>query len=176
MLAWVFNDQFGLANLTLNFLGFQSLNWLAEARLAFSVVVFTDIWLQTPFYTILLLAGLRSLPPEPFEAARIDGASSWQVLRHVTLPLLKPVFVVALTIRLIDAFRVFDTVWVLTKGGPARATEVFSIYAYMESFVYLNYGKGQAAALIGGILIGVLGWVLYRSLRASEEIWGVAEK
>jgi multiple sugar transport system permease protein len=135
-----------------------------------AIVIMTDIWLWTPWFTLLILAALQTLPSEPHEAARIDGAGAWQVFRNITLPLLRPVLMVCITIRAIDAFRVFDIVWTITKGGPARSTEVFSIYAYKQAFVYLNFDLGSAASLIGAAIIMVVGGVLYKTLGWVVEV------
>jgi len=170
MIAWIFNDQFGIANVVVTALGFEPIPWLARPRLGLLIVILTDIWLQTPFYVLIILAGLQTMPREPHEAARVDGANAWQVFRNVTLPLLRPVLLVAIVIRSIDAFRVFDTVWTITKGEPGRATEVFSIYAYKEAFVFLNFGVGAAASLIGAVIIMAVGAVLYLGLTWVTEV------
>jgi multiple sugar transport system permease protein len=170
MIAWIFNDQFGIANVIVTSLGFPPVAWLVTPWLGLSIVVLTDVWLQTPFYVLIILAALETLPREPFEAARVDGANAWQIFRNVTLPLLRPVLLVAIVIRSIDAFRVFDTVWTITKGEPGRATEVFSIYAYKEAFVFLNLDRGAAASLIGAVIIMVVGVVLYWGLRRVTEV------
>jgi multiple sugar transport system permease protein len=162
MLRWMFNDQFGIVNAVLEGLGLEGQPWLVERWTAFGVILMTDIWLWTPWYTLLLLAGLQSLPREPFEAAAIDGTSTWRVFTHLTLPMLRSVIVVCVVIRAIDAFRTFDIVWTLTGGGPGRSTELFSLYAYVLAFLTLDFGRGSAAAIIGGIIILVVGVVLYR--------------
>ena len=110
MIAWIFNDQFGIANVILKALGFQPVALLVNPKASMVIVILTDIWLWTPWYVLLILAALQNMPKEPHEAARIDGASEWQVFRNVTLPLLRPVLLVAIVIRSIDAFRVFDIV------------------------------------------------------------------
>jgi multiple sugar transport system permease protein len=158
MIAWIFNDQFGIANVIVTALGFPPVAWLVTPWIGLSVVILTDVWLQTPFYVLII------------EAARVDGANAWQIFRNVTLPLLRPVLLVAIVIRSIDAFRVFDTVWTITKGEPGRATEVFSIYAYKEAFVFLNFDRGAAASLIGAAIIMVVGIVLYWGLRRVTEV------
>ena len=162
MLRWMFNDQFGIVNVVLEGLGFEGQPWLAQRWTAFSVILLTDVWLWTPWFTLLLLAGLQSLPREPFEAAAIDGTTPWRVFRHLTLPMLRPVIVVCVVIRSIDAFRTFDIVWTLTGGGPARSTELFSLYAYVHAFLNLDFGRGSAAAIIGAVIILVVGVALYR--------------
>lgn len=170
MITWMFNDQFGIANVIIQFLGFEPVAWLVSRWTALAVVIMTDIWLWTPWFTILILAALQTLPPEPHEAARIDGANAWQVFRNITLPLLRPVLMVCIVIRTIDAFRVFDIVWTITKGGPARSTEVFSIYAYKQAFLYLNFDMGSAASLIGAVIIMAVGVVLYKALSYLVEV------
>lgn len=170
MVTWMFNDQFGIVNVVLDALGVESVAWLVGRWTSLGIVVLTDVWLWTPWFTILILAALQTLPVEPLEAARIDGAGPWQIFRNVTLPLLRPVLMVCITIRAIDAFRVFDIVWTITKGGPARSTEVFSIYAYKQAFVYLNFDLGSAASLIGAGIIMVVGAVLYRALSYVVEV------
>jgi multiple sugar transport system permease protein len=162
MMRWMFNDQFGIVNAVLEGLGLEGQPWLVERWTAFGVILLTDIWLWTPWYTLLLLAGLQSLPREPFEAAEIDGTSTWRVFTHLTVPMLRPVIVVCVVIRAIDAFRTFDIVWTLTGGGPGRSTELFSLYAYVLAFLNLDFGRGSAAAIIGGLIILVVGAVLYR--------------
>jgi multiple sugar transport system permease protein len=162
MVRWMFNDQFGIVNAVLEAIGLDGQPWLVQRWSAFGIILLTDIWLWTPWFTLLLLAGLQSLPKEPFEAAAIDGTTTWRVFRFLTLPMLRPVIVVCVVIRAIDAFRTFDIVWTLTGGGPGRSTELFSLYAYVHAFLNLDLGRGSAAAIIGGLIILVIGVVLYR--------------
>lgn len=122
--------------------------WLGHPVLAFIAVAGVNVWQNAPYVAILLLAGLRSLPTEPVEAASIDGASRWQTFRHVTLPLLKPYIVVALLLRTIFEFRSFDNVYVMTSGGPADATTLLSIYTYVTSFVSFDMSLAAAASWV----------------------------
>src|SRR5262250_2105567 len=115
MIRWMFNDQFGVVNAAVEGLGFAPVSWLTQRWTAFGVILLTDVWLWTPWFALILLAGLQSLPPEPFEAARIDAASAWRTFRHITLPMLRPVMVVCIVIRAIDAFRTFDIVWTIDR-------------------------------------------------------------
>ena len=170
MITWMFNDQFGIVNVVLQAVGLEPVPWLIYRWTSLGIVVATDVWLWTPWFTILILAALQTLPPEPHEAAKIDGAGPWRLFRHITLPLLQPVLMVCVVVRAIDAFRVFDIVWTITKGGPARSTETFSIYAYKQAFVYLNFDLGAAASLIGAAIIMIVGAVLYRGLSAVVEV------
>jgi len=162
MMRWMFNDQFGIVNAVLEGLGLEGQPWLVQTWSAFGIILITDIWLWTPWFTLLLLAGLQSLPKEPFEAAAIDGTTAWRVFTHLTLPMLRPVIVVCVVIRAIDAFRTFDIVWTLTGGGPGRSTELFSLYAYVHAFLNLDLGRGSAAAIFGGLIILAVGIGLYR--------------
>ncbi|HEX9719488.1 MAG TPA: sugar ABC transporter permease [Ramlibacter sp.] len=170
MMRWIFNDQFGVVAAVMEALGLGSIAWLSDRWPSFAIIVLTDVWLWTPWFTIILLAGLRSLPKEPYEAAAIDAAGKWRVFTHITLPMMRSVMAVCIVIRSIDAFRTFDQVWVITGGGPARQTEVFSIYAYTEAFVFLNFARGTAAAIIGAMIIGTLGWGLYKMLNRFMEV------
>ncbi len=170
MIRWMFNDQFGIVNVALQAIGLPGQAWLAQRWTAFGVILVADIWLWTPWFALLLLAGLQSLPKEPFEAAAIDGASSWRVFRYLTLPMLRPVMVVCIVIRAIDAFRTFDIVWTISAGGPARSTELFSIYAYIEAFQAMNFARGSAAAMIGAAIIVVLAMVIFRVLNRWVEV------
>jgi multiple sugar transport system permease protein len=170
MIRWMFNDQFGVVNAALEAMGIAPIAWLAQRWTAFLVILLTDVWLWTPWFALILLAGLQSFPPEPFEAAQIDAAGAWRTFRYITLPMLRPVIVVCIVIRSIDAFRTFDIVWTISGGGPARATELFSIYAYVESFQFLNLARGSAAAAIGAIIIVVFAFLLYRVLNRLVEV------
>lgn len=124
----------------------QPIIWLAQPWLALISVGFASVWQNAPFVTILALAGLRSLPHEPMEAAAIDGANSLQRFWHVTLPLLRPYLLVALLLRAIFEFRAFDNVYVMTGGGPANATLLLSVYTYQASFVQFDLSLGAAAS------------------------------
>jgi multiple sugar transport system permease protein len=124
----------------------QHIVWLGRPDTALLSVAVVNVWQNAPYVAILLLAGLRSLPHEPIEAARIDGASRLQIFRHITLPLLRPYLLVALLLRMIFEFRSFDNVYVMTSGGPANATMLMSMYTYLASFVRFDLSLGAAAA------------------------------
>ncbi|WP_247518028.1 MULTISPECIES: sugar ABC transporter permease [unclassified Bradyrhizobium] len=170
MIRWSFNDQFGVITNFLSYLGLADIGWLSDRWPSFALVIMTDIWIWTPWFTIILLAALQGLPPEPFEAARIDAATPWCIFRRITMPMLRPVIIVCVLIRAIDAFRTFDQVWILTGGGPARSTEVFSVYTYVLAFVDLDIGRGAAAAGVGAIIMLFVGGVLYKLVNRSVEV------
>ncbi|MGZ8144877.1 MAG: carbohydrate ABC transporter permease [Methylosarcina sp.] len=149
-LAWkfAFDSTTGFVNALLNL----ETPWLTQRWSAFFVIIFTEIWKTTPFMALLLLAGLTLIPEDLIRAARVDGASAWQRFRWITLPLMKPTILVALLFRTLDAFRVFDTVYIQTRG--AQDTETVSIVAYNTLIVRLNLGLGSAVSVL--IFIGVL--------------------
>ena len=124
--------------------------------MAFASVVAVDVWHWTPFVFLLLLAGLESLPQDSYEAARIDGASAWQELRYVTLPMMLPTIVVTLAFRLIVSFKVFDEVYLLTGGGPGTATEVVSFTIYRRFFTEDRMGYGAAISVVTLFLLTLL--------------------
>lgn len=149
-LAWkfLFSNGFGLVNSLLAAIGISGPSWFASPWLASVTVVIANLWLAVPFDTLMLLAGLASLPLEIFEAARVDGAKPLQTFRFITLPLLRPVIAIILIIRLADAFRIFDIVYILTGGGPANRTDVLSTYIYRLTFSGLDFSGGAAASII----------------------------
>ena len=149
-LAWrfIFADGYGLIDSGLTALGGSGPLWFADVWLARLTIVFANLWMALPFDILVLLAGLASLPTEPIEAAQVDGASPSQIFFSITLPLLKPVIAVILVIRMADAFRIFDVVYVLTGGGPANTTDVLSTYIYRQMFTVLDFPGGAAAAVL----------------------------
>jgi ABC-type sugar transport system permease subunit len=151
--AWLLNDAYGLVNYLLVQGGLIQTprSWLGTVGLAMPAVILVDVWRETPFVTVVLLAGLQSIPSEVREAARVDGASAIRAFLHVTLPLLRPSILVALLMRTMMAVRLFELVFVMTKGGPASSTEVLATYTYREAF--LNFNMGYASSLAVVILL-----------------------
>lgn len=137
----------GLINYLLSLIGIKGPDWIADVGWAMPSLVIVDVWAWTPFIALMLLSGLMSLPQEPFEAAKVEGASPWQSFWFVTIPLLRPVLLVALLIRMIDSFKLFDIVYAMTGGGPLRATETFNFYIYLTAFRYLDIGYACALSL-----------------------------
>jgi multiple sugar transport system permease protein len=136
---------------------------------AFYTTVLMDIWHWTPLVTLTLIAGLSSLPREPFEQAQIDGANRFQVFRYITLPLLMPVILATLFIRVMDALRTVDEVWMLTGGGPAAATRYVGLYIWRVVSPKTDYGYGSAMSLLTLYLTIVMCWLLYAALVARRE-------
>jgi multiple sugar transport system permease protein len=153
--AWVFNDQYGVLNdilLRLHIIS-AGVNWLGDPTLAMMATIAADVWKTTSFISILLLAGLQSIPQDLYEAHAMDGASSWQSFRQITLPLLMPQIVIATLFRFAQAFGIFDLVQVMTAGGPAGATEMVSIYVYATIMRYLDFGYGAALVVVTFVLL-----------------------
>lgn len=145
---WIFNDRFGLMNQLLLEMGLSPQGWLVEPNFARFAIVIASVWQGIPFVMLLLLAGLQSLPLAPFEAAIVDGASAWQRFIHLTIPLLRPVMVVAVALRVIDLFRTFDVIYIMTFGGPGQATELLPFYIYRFAFSASRMGYASAVSWI----------------------------
>ncbi len=157
-LIWrfMFDGDSGIVNAVLARLGAGVPGWFVDQTAAWVPVVLADVWKETPFVALLLLAGLQGIDPALYEAARIDGASVWRQFRHVTLPLLRPALLVALIFRTRDAFRVFDLVYVLTGGGPGTATEPIALYTFTSLLQNLRFGYGSALSVIVFLVAFVL--------------------
>jgi multiple sugar transport system permease protein len=156
----------GIVNYLLGLVGIPPVNWLGDADIAFWTVVMVDIWHQVSFMIVLLLAGLSSLPREPYEAARVDGASALQGFWHITLPLMRPVIAVTLLIRVIFAIKTYDIIYIMTRGGPGTATDLVSYYIYRRAFVSLNLGEACAMSAILLVVVVAMTAYLHRSMRA----------
>ncbi|MCB1990833.1 MAG: sugar ABC transporter permease [Geminicoccaceae bacterium] len=160
------HPELGIANYVLGLVGLGPVNWLGDPRNAFWTLVVVDIWHQVSFMIVLLLAGLASLPKEPYEAARMEGAGTLACFWHVTLPLMRPVILVTLLIRLIFAVRTYDLVYIMTRGGPGQATDLVSYFIYRQAFVGLNIGQASALAVLLLLIVLVLTAWLYRHMRS----------
>jgi multiple sugar transport system permease protein len=146
---FMFMPSFGFLSYHLNSLGlFKEVPVFSSGLTAFCALVAVDVWEWTPFMMLFMLAGLFAIPSEPIEAAKIDGASQWQIFRHIQLPMLRPMIILALLFRSIDASKTFDIVHVLTEGGPGTATELLSVFAFRTSFVNWDLGIGAAVCLL----------------------------
>jgi len=168
--TYMYKEDFGIINYFLSLVGVGKVAWQGDPTIAMFACIFVDVWQWTPFMMLVILAGLKSLPAAPFEAASIDGANRWQIFRKLTLPFLKPVIAVSLAIRIMDAFRVFDVIWQLTQGGPGQATETIAIYIYRQSFRYFHMGLGAAASYIALIVVAIVCTIIIRSLHEVIEI------
>lgn len=163
-LTWrlIFNSSIGVANFVLTSLGLPPSEWNAGTNTALLSVALVDIWRTMPFVAIIVLAGLQGLPSEPLEAAKVDGAGRWQAFRHITLPMLQPLIAVALLIRIIYSLQIFDTIMILTQGGPGFATEVFNVHLYKTMFRFFEVGYGSALSIVMLVITLGLCLVFYR--------------
>ena len=168
----MFNPNFGTINGVLRQLGVntEQLTWTASPRLALAAVIAVDVWQWTPFVFLVLLAGLQAIPQEPYEAARVDGSSSWQTFRHVTLPLLKPAILIVLLLRTMDLLRVFDQIFILTEGGPGFATETVSLYIYRAAFRFTDFGYAAAMSFVLLIITNLISTIYIRLLQSRESV------
>ncbi|MDG4765230.1 sugar ABC transporter permease [Solwaraspora sp. WMMD406] len=167
MWRFLFNDQVGLVTLISDAVGYGG-SWLGDPTLAMVAIIVVDVWQWTPFVFMLLLAGLEAAPVDPVEAARIDGANSWQIFRNVTLPAIMPLLVIALLFRFTWAFRGFDHVYTMTQGGPGGATELLSLAVWRRAFVNLDFGQSSAIAMLMFVLMSGIAIGLMRGTRTDR--------
>lgn len=158
----------GVINYLLSFLGIPSINWLSNPTSAMIAVMLVNVWQLTPWVTVICAAGLKALPSDCLQAGLMDGATSGQIFRHIVIPLIKPVLVVVLMIRFIDAFKVFDTVYVMTNGGPGSATEMLPNYIYKQGLKFFDAGYAAALAIVF-VLTMTLCTTLFLRWRKREE-------
>ena len=158
MWKFLFDPEVGLATAALAAVGLPQLDWAVSPPSGLAMVALLSVWLHLPFTFVILYAARLALPAEFYEAAEVDGASPWTQFRRITLPLLQPAILVAMLFRYIFAFRLFSEVWLLTKGGPARQTEVLAVYLYAEAFRYNAFGVGAATGwlmVLASLLLAV---------------------
>lgn len=170
-LIWrvLYHEKYGAINGFLRSLGINAqFSWLGDPNLARVAVIFTDVWEWTPLMMMILLAGLQSISMEPYESAKIDGASPLQIFGYITLPLLRIPIMVAILIRLIDSIKLFDIIFVLTRGGPGGKTETISFYTYLVGFRYFRMGYAAALSYLLLIITVVLSMVFIRIMTRRE--------
>lgn len=160
--------DFGIVNYLFTLVGLKGPDWFQSPALAMIAIIISDVWLSTPFVTIIVLAGIQSLPREPLESAKIDGATSFRSFIYVIMPLLAPVIWVAILFRLIDAFKRFDSIYIMTAGGPGNSTETLNLYAYNNAFSYMDSGYSSALAMFLFILIAMISVYTINKIQNSE--------
>jgi ABC-type sugar transport system permease subunit len=161
------NGDYGALNALLNQLGIlhQYVPWLSQESTAMWMVVLADVWKMTPFCAILLLAALQGIDRELFEAAKVDGAGTIDLFRRIMLPLMMPIILIVLVLRTMEAFKVFDIIWIMTGGGPASTTQTVAIYAYRTAWQGYDFGQGAALGYLIAIAIMLLAALYLRLLR-----------
>jgi ABC-type sugar transport system permease subunit len=172
MWRWIDNAEYGALNAVLTQLGLLSdyQVWLSNSDIAMWMVILADVWKMTPLVAILLLAALQSVDRELVEVAKVDGASSLQSFRLIVLPLITPVILIVLVLRTMEAFKVFDIIWIMTGGGPANATQTIAIYAYQTAFQGYDFGAGAALGYLIAMIIMALAAVYLRLLGRTGRV------
>lgn len=163
------NPNFGPVGILLRNLGISEDGLLANTHTALYTLVAIDIWQWTPFMFLLFLAGLMGQPKEPLEAAQVDGASGWQTFKRVTIPALKPIFIVGFLLRFTDLYKIFDKIWTTTGGGPGMATEALSVYGYRLNFAYWHIGYGSAVVMIIFIISFLASLIFFHTVVPPEK-------
>ncbi|MEE9299908.1 MAG: sugar ABC transporter permease [Alphaproteobacteria bacterium] len=168
----MYNPELGVINYLLRLVGLPGQGWLGSMNQALLSVIIVDVWQWTPFMFLILFAGVRSLPKSPFEAAAIDGAARWQTFLYVTLPMMRPVIVLAVLLRAVDSVRTFDQIFMMTRGGPNLVTDLASVYLQRVNFKFFDIGYGAALswAFLILLLAAVIAFIRYTGFlrRATE--------
>jgi multiple sugar transport system permease protein len=161
-LVWtmMFHPQQGVLNYLLSVVGLPPSLWVYSPTWVIPSLVLVEIWHWTPLVMLIVLGGLAALPTEPYESARLDGASEWQLFRYITLPLIAPFLVIAAVIRTIDALKAFDTIYVISQGGPGTASETINLYLYLQAFAFYNVGNASAVVVVFFVIILALALLL----------------
>jgi len=165
MWKWIYNGDYGALNALLTQLGIlkEYKVWLVDPTWAMGLVIFANVWKEAPFIAIMVLAALQGIPPELYEAGKVDGASSWQNLWQITLPLLKPVLMVCGLLEIIWGFQTFDLIYIVTNGGPYNSTELVSYRIYLQTFKFFQFGYGSAMAYLVSLVIFIPAFFYIRS-------------
>ncbi|MFJ1811357.1 MULTISPECIES: carbohydrate ABC transporter permease [unclassified Streptomyces] len=168
--SWMFNSESGVLNYALHFVGVAPVDWLNSPDWALPSVIIANIWIGIPFNLVILYSGLQNIPGELYEAASLDGASAWQQFRRITFPLLRPVSAITLLLGLVYTLKVFDLIWIMTKGGPGDASSTLATWSYQLGFGTLlpKFGPGAAVGNIL-ILIALVFGLLYIRVQRRQE-------
>ena len=164
----IFDPLFGPINYIFQFVGLPAIDWLGSTQFALISIIITDVWQWTPFVFLIMFAGMQGLPTDVYDAIKVDGASGWQTITRITIPLLNRVFLVAILFRSIDLFRIFDKIYILTSGGPAWATETMPFYTYILGFKRFDMDKAAALSFILVILVSLIS-IFFISRLGKEE-------
>ncbi|SIQ61572.1 sugar ABC transporter permease [Bosea sp. TND4EK4] len=169
-LVWtmMFHPQLGVLNYLLSLVGIGPSAWVYDPGTVIPTLVMVEVWHWTPLVMLIVLGGLAGLPKEPYESALIDGANDWHMFRHITLPLVWPFIMVAIVIRTIDALKAFDTIFVITQGGPGTASETMNIFLYLQAFQFYKIGYASAVVVIFFIIIIMLSLLLLYARQKSK--------
>jgi multiple sugar transport system permease protein len=171
-LIWriMLNPEIGVLNYLLRSVGLPGSLWVSSPQTVIPALVMVDVWKWTPMITLIVLAGLKSLPHEPYEAARVDGASALQIFWYITLPLIRPVLIAALMLRSLDNLKEFDMIYTITQGGPGIASETLYLYSYMVGFSFFKAGYGSALMVVVFLIVLVFNVVMNRLRLSAQEL------
>jgi multiple sugar transport system permease protein len=171
-LIWriMLNPEIGVMNYLLQSVGLPGSLWVSSARTVIPALVMVDVWKWTPMITLIVLAGLKSLPHDPYEAARIDGANTLQIFWYITLPLIRPVLIAALMLRSLDNLKEFDIIYTITQGGPGIASETLYLYSYNVGFSFFKAGYGSALMVVVFLIVLVFNVVMNRLRFSAQDI------
>lgn len=169
-LVWtmMFHPQLGVLNYLLSLVGVGPQPWVYSPNAVIPTLILVEVWHWTPLVMLIVLGGLAGLPREPYESALIDGANDWHMFRHITLPLVWPFIMVAIVIRTIDALKAFDTIFVITQGGPGTASETLNIFLYLQAFQFYKIGYASAVVVIFFVIIIMLSLLLLYARQKSK--------
>jgi len=165
---YMYAPSYGLINYLLSLVGLPRLDWIVSTTWALPAVIAVDVWQWTPFVVLILLSGMQSVPVDVIEASELDGLSRWQHLWRIIMPMIRPVVLVVLLIRLIDSIRGFDLIYILTRGGPSTATYLLSIHSYVKGFTEGDMGSAAAIAWITVVLVNILAVLFLRLLARGK--------
>lgn len=159
----------GLMNYLLKLVGMKAQPWLSDPRTVVPSIIIVEVWQWTPFIALIVTGAMQSLPTDPFESALIDGASSFQILRYITLPLLRPAIIVAAMLRTVDLMRIFDSIYIMTQGGPVNASMSLNVYAFTQGILFSEIGYASALMLVLLALV-LLTSALFSYIRARSAL------
>jgi len=165
----IYEPSIGILNAFLKAVGGTRIDWLGDSGLAIYSLMVVDIWQWTPFVMLIVLAGLTSIPTDPLESAKIDGANRWQLITKITLPLLRPTIYTAILLRLIDVLKTFDIIYSMTQGGPGFATETMNILSFRQAFEFMQFGDASATLIVFFIIVMLIA-VLVIKIKSRSEV------
>jgi multiple sugar transport system permease protein len=170
-LIWriMLNPEIGVLNYLLRSIGLPGSLWVSSEQMVIPALVLVDVWKWTPMITLIVLAGLKSLPLDPYEAARIDGANALQIFWHITLPMIRPVLIAALMLRSLDNLKEFDMIYTITQGGPGIASETLYLYSYTVGFGFFKAGYGSALMVVVFLIVLVFNVVMNRMRLSAQD-------
>lgn len=165
----LFNELYGPLNYFLRLLGFKGISWISKPGYSLASIILVDVWEWTPFIILILLAGFQAIPKEPIESARVDGASEWKIFKDLIFRMLLPSSIVAISLRAIETFKIFDTIYIITAGGPGVSSMSSSMYAYQVGLRNFSLGKSAALCVIMLVIVMVVSQIIMKVQKHAKE-------